>query len=94
MNMLEWLQIAGAAQMLIELLEQDRYVSWFYRSEHNPCGIGSSRTVIKVRNTLKYIGLIEEYPGETRPRLYLKLTEKGCQVAEHLKAIEDLLQTP
>jgi len=80
--------------MLVELLEQDRYVSWFYRSEHNPRGIGSSATVIKVRNTLKHIELIDEYPGETRPRLYLQLTELGRTVAEHLKAIQDLLMNP
>lgn len=92
--MLEWLRNAGAAQMLVELLEGPRYVSWFYRSEHNPFGIGSSRTVIKVRNLLKSIGLIFDYQDETRPRLYLSLTPKGREIAKHLKSIEEILQTP
>ena len=78
--------------MLVKLLEEDRYVSWFYRhTEHNPEGLGSSRTVIQVRNLLLEMGLIEERPNVIRPRIYLHLTEKGKQIAEHLKAIQDLL---
>ena len=92
--MFEWLHVKGTAQMLVELLEGPHYVSWFYRSEHNPFGIGSSRTVIKVRNLLKSLGLIFDYQDETRPRLYLSLTQKGIEIATHLKAIEKILQTP
>lgn len=91
---IDWLTATGAAHILIELSKSDRYVSWFYKSEHNPYGVGSSRTVIKTRDILKHVGLIEEYKGEIRMRLYLRLTEKGRQVAEHLKAIQDLLTNP
>ena len=94
MNELEWLNSTGAAQMLVELLKQKRYVSWFYRSEHNLKGIGSSKTVISTRNTLLNIGLIDEDPDSSRPRIYLRLTEKGRAIAEHLKAIQDLLMNP
>ena len=91
---IDWLSATGSSHILIELLERDHYVSWFYKSEHNPYGVGSSRTVIKTRNILKTVGLIEEYTGEVRLRLYLRLTEKGRLVAEHLKAIQDLLTSP
>ena len=92
--MFEWLHTKGTAHMLVKLLEEDHYVSWFYKSEHNPKGLGSSTTVIKVRNLLLSMDLISEYRVKIRPRLYLRLTEKGIQVAEHLKAIQDLLTNP
>ena len=92
--MFEWLHTKGTAHMLVELLEEDRYVSWFYKNEYNPKGLGSSTTVIKVRNLLLNMDLLSEHPDKTRPRIYLKLTEKGTQVAEHLKAIQDLLTNP
>jgi hypothetical protein len=90
---LDWLSRASAG-MLIGLLDEERYVSWFYRSEHNPKGIGSSKTVIRVRDILVKMKLIEQEPADARLRLNLHLTEMGRVVAEHLKVIEDLLQTP
>lgn len=90
---LDWLSRASAG-MLIELLDKERYVSWFYKSEHNPKGIGSSKTVIRVRNSLVKMKLIEQEPAAVRLRLNLHLTEMGKTVAEYLKAIEDILQTP
>lgn len=59
-------------------------------------GIASQVAIESARNTLKRIGLIEDFIGQEtpRPRLYLRLTEKGQAVAEHLKAIQDLLTSP
>ena len=89
----DWISPA-AARMLVELLDADHYISWFNRNERNPEGIGSSKTVFAVRDRLKHLQLIEEYLADIRPRHNLTLTERGRQIAEHLKAIEEIFQTP
>ncbi|MHA1903618.1 MAG: hypothetical protein ACXADL_16730 [Candidatus Thorarchaeota archaeon] len=64
-----------------------------HRTAVNPEGVASQDGLRNARLVLLHVNLIELYFGrETpRPRLYLRLTEKGRKVAEHLKAIEDLL---
>ena len=93
--MLESLEQTGAIKMLVTLLEKDRFITELIKSTFNPEGVASQQAMNKARQVLLRLQLIEEYGKEERPRLYLRLTDKGRTVAEHLKAIQDLLdQTP
>jgi DNA-binding PadR family transcriptional regulator len=77
--------------LILRLIPGPDYTSKFYKSDINPDGIGSPQTISKIIRVLEKLNVIERYQDETRPRLYLRLTEKGRLVAEHLKAIEELL---
>lgn len=81
--------------MLVTLSEKDRFITELIKSTFNPEGVASQQAMNKARQILLGLQLIEEYETEEESRLYLKLTERGRAVAEHLKAIQDLLeQTP
>lgn len=92
---LSWLEYKGTGRILVELLKEERFVSWFYKGPHNPDGIGSSATVIRARNRLVQLGFIEEYESDEsigRNRIYLRLTDKGERIAQHLRAIIEIMQ--
>jgi len=93
---LEWLQQAATTRVLIRLLDGPRYISELIRGVRYPEGIASQQSIAAARILLKLMGLIEEYDGEEtpRPRLYLRLTEKGRKVAELLRSIEEVIQSP
>ncbi|MHA1960480.1 MAG: hypothetical protein ACW99U_09625 [Candidatus Thorarchaeota archaeon] len=67
-------------------------MSELIRSAVNPGGIATQKAITYARRVLKLLQLIEEYSGETtpRPRLYLRLTEKGRSVGRLLKQIEEI----
>ena len=92
---LEFLSMKAAGPLLVRLLDGPQYMSQLYTKYGYDRGIASQSAIEAARNTLKRLGLVEDYIGEEtpRPRLYLRLTEKGRQVAEHLKVIQDLLST-
>ena len=93
---LDFLSMKAAGPLLVRLLEGDQYMSQLYTKYGYDRGIASQSAIEAARNTLKRLGLLDDLTGlETpRPRLYLRLTEKGKQVAEHLKAIQGLLTSP
>lgn len=81
--------------MLVTLSEKDRFITELIKSTFNPEGVASQQAMNKARQILLGLQLIEEYEKEEESRLYLTLTERGRAVAEHLMAIQDLLeQTP
>ena len=93
--LVEWLSAKGAAHILIELLEEERYLSWFYKSPHNPYGLGNT-IVLDRRNDLVKLGLIIEIEKPQligRSRIYLKLTDKGRKIAVFLRSIEETMKS-
>lgn len=92
---LDFISIKAVAPLLVRLLEGAQYMSQLYTKYGYDRGVATQSSIEKARNALKRLGLVEDFVGEEtpRPRLYLKLTEKGKQVAQHLKAIQDLLST-
>lgn len=89
---IEQFETTGILQMILLLLEQPRFITELIRSTFNPEGVGAQTAMNNSRMTLKRFGLVEEYTDGKRPRLYLRLTGKGIDVAHHLKAIEEILQ--
>jgi len=92
--MIESLEQTGAILMILALEERPRFITELIKSAFNPEGVASQQGMNKARKILLRLELIEEIKDEIRPRLYLSLTEKGKAVAEHLKAIQDLLTSP
>lgn len=80
--------------MLVSLLNRPMFISQLIRRYDNP-GISSQPALEKTRIVLTNLNLVEEYEkyieltGKTR--LYLRLTDKGREVAEKLRKIATTL---
>jgi len=88
------LERTGALRLLVSLLDGDLYISQLIRRGSN-FGIASQPAIEKTRTALTSLKLIEEYEKfmelTRKTRLYLRLTEKGREVAEAIKRAALLL---
>ena len=93
-NRLALLERTGALRLLIALLNGPLFISQLIK-RHGSLGIASQPAIEKTRTALVELGLIEEYEKyielTKKTRLYLRLTNKGKEVAEGLKFIADIL---
>ena len=88
----------AAARILVRLLDGRKYGSELLKGPKSN-GVAWPDAFRNARKLLRDMGLVEqeEEPHSKTPRAkkYLELTDKGRKVAEHLEAIQDLLdQTP
>lgn len=99
MNMTKLEQLAllertGALRLLILLLDGDLYISQLIK-RGSDFGVASQPAIEKTRKALTNLELIEEYEKfielTRKTRLYLRLTEKGREVAETIKRVALLL---
>ncbi len=93
MTALEKLEYPGAMQLLLALVERQRYVTEVLRKRSNPNGFISQTSLDKCRVHLEELGLIKEEMEESaRPRTYLVITDKGRRVAQKIREIQEILE--
>jgi len=92
MSGIELLEQTGFLRLLLLLEKRKYYVTELKKSEINPTGIGSLETVSKIRDSLKALGLIEEYSEERPPfKTFLIITDKGRIVVQKIHEIQQVL---
>ncbi len=80
-------------RVLLMLQEKERFVTELLRGQFNPRGIVSQDALRRCRQNLRRLGLIvEEREEGPRPKVYLRLTEKGRRVAEKIREILAILE--
>lgn len=92
---LDELERTGALKLLQVLLTADYHVSDLIRRTTDGSGVASQPALEKTRRVLGNLGLIEEYEKfvelTRKTRHYLRLTPKGRRIAQHVKAIAEIL---
>jgi hypothetical protein len=88
------LERTGALRVLVSLLDENLFISQLIKRYDNQ-GIASQPAIEKTRTALVELELIEEYEKfnelTQKTRLYLRLTDKGRKIAEHIADIADSL---
>jgi DNA-binding HxlR family transcriptional regulator len=89
-NKLTFLQKAGSAEILVSLLEHNDKM--YFTELQDKIGRGSISTLNTRILELKNNGLVQDEQEEKfGGRRYFWLTDKGKNIAQHLKDIEKLL---
>ena len=93
MTALEKLEYPGAMQLLLALVERQRYVTEILRKRSIPGGFISQTSLDKCRLHLEELGLMKEEMEEgPRPRTYLIISDKGRRVAQKIREIQEILE--
>jgi DNA-binding PadR family transcriptional regulator len=95
MQPLAKLERTAALRLLVVLMDGPMYVTELAKRTAKDRGIAAQQAMEKTRRVLLEMGLIRQFekpvPLTGAIRLYLELTPEGLRVAEHLKAITEIL---